>query len=345
MYSVAILGAGGLTGRELIRLLKNHDQLQVVHITSNQLAGKTIHEAYPQDSYKENLTYKTHDAPVPQDATIVLATPNEASIDLAYEFLQKGHKVLDLSGSYRLHNQEIFEKYYKIKHKYFHLMEKVIFGIPEFFRDKIQNSNFVSNPGCYSTSVIIPLRILKESLKINDWNDFIQLPIIVDSKSGVSGAGGRTEEVSFSFTNTYENFRAYKVLNHQHEPEMREYGLGLDWIHQEVSLVFTPHLLPVYRGILSVIYLHWKLKKHADAVPSLLNEFCSKEPFLRYKTNPDSIELKYVQGTNYLDISAKVRGNTTVIVTALDNLLKGASGQALQNLNLMHGLEETKGLC
>ncbi|MCG9874997.1 MAG: N-acetyl-gamma-glutamyl-phosphate reductase [Leptospiraceae bacterium] len=338
MKELAIIGAGGYTGRELIRLLNNHSEFQLLHITSNQLVGKSYQESFPQDKYRNEIYFQNHESEIPSNATVVLATPNETSMELVPRLLEKGHRVIDLSGSYRLHDRDIFEKNYKIKHTHFDYMKKAVFGLPEFYASQIRDSEFVSNPGCFATSSIIPIRILRSM------QDKFKSSIVIDSKTGVSGAGGRTEEVGFLFTNTYENFRSYKVLGHQHEPEIAEYSLDPDLLASgRLEIVFTPHLLPVYRGILSTIYIQTD-PTTASKIPDLLKAFCKEHAFLRYKENPEEIELKFVQNTNYLDISAKVRNGTVVIVTALDNLVKGAAGQALQNLNIMHSLPETMGL-
>lgn len=332
---LAIIGGGGLTGRELLKLLAHHDGFEVVHITSNQVNGKTLQEVFPSEAYLPPLTFAKHESEIPKECTVILATPNEASLSMAPKLLKQGHRVLDLSGTFRLHDQAKFEAAYKFPHTAFDLMEEVVFGIPELFRKKIRGAKFVSNPGCFSTSAILPVALLGELRKK------ITGPVIVDSKSGVSGAGGRTEEITFAYTHVYENFRAYKILSHQHEPEIAEYmATG----SEPLELVFTPHLLPVYRGILSTIYINFKEGiKESD----ILNQYQSSmagETFLRLLPTPEAVELRNVQNTNFLDIGMRVRGNMLVIVSALDNLGKGAAGQALQNLNLMHGLDEGKGL-
>lgn len=331
---LAILGAGGLSGRELIGLLNQHKDLELVHITSNQVEGKSLEEAYPTAKYKKKLIFQNHNAPIPKNAVCVLATPNEVSHSLAPKLLDMGHKVIDLSGAYRLHDQQKFEEAYKMKHEHFALMKKVVFGLSEVNREALRGTDFVSNPGCFPVSSIHAIRLFQKYYRGKI------VGISIDSKTGVSGAGGRTEDIAFTFTNTYENFRAYKILSHQHEPEIREYAIGND---SPIPLVFTPHLLPVYRGILSTITFFLESSPDTNVVDSLRQE-CEKEPFFRFVKTPEEIELKNVQHTNFLDISLKLRGNTAVMVTAIDNLVKGASGQALQNINLMCNLEEKAGL-
>ncbi|HMV44976.1 MAG TPA: N-acetyl-gamma-glutamyl-phosphate reductase [Leptospiraceae bacterium] len=333
---VSIIGAGGLTGRELIGLLANHPDIEIVHVTSNKTAGKKISEIFPNLRFKKDLVFKTHEEEIPKESLVVLAVPNEVSLAMTPNLLEKGHKVIDLSGAYRLHNKDLFEKFYNLKHDSFHLMEKVVFGIPEMFRDKLKGADFVSNPGCYATSGLLPLFML------GSFREKISGPIVIDSKSGVSGAGGRTEDIGFTFTNTYENFRAYKILSHQHTPEIEEYA-GYKLSSKLPKIVFTPHLLPVYRGILSTFVISFQEAIDPSQLANQFSKFQS-EPFIRLYKKPEEVELKNIQNSNFLDFSYKLEENILVIVSALDNLVKGAAGQALQNINLMLGLEETKGL-
>ncbi|XDD51841.1 N-acetyl-gamma-glutamyl-phosphate reductase [Leptospira sp. WS92.C1] len=336
MAEISILGAGGFTGKELLSLLSHQSEHQVIHITSDKLAGKTLSEVFPEIPFPKNLIFHKHEDPIPKGSLIVLAVPNEVSIEAAPKFLDAGHKVIDLSGVYRLHNQETLEKHYKIKHTKFSYVDKAVFGIPEIFREKLKGADFVSNPGCFSTSVILPVYLL------NEFRKNIKPRIVADSKSGVSGAGGRTEDAGFSYTGVYENFRAYKVLSHQHEPEIQEYIYANSGL-PEPEVIFTPHLLPVYRGILSTIVLELGSEPNKDPL-DVLKDSSKNEPFIRIYKTPEEIELKKVQHTNFLDISLKQRGSTLVVISALDNLVKGAAGQALQNINLMTGTEETLGL-
>jgi N-acetyl-gamma-glutamyl-phosphate reductase len=332
---VSIIGAGGLTGKELLSLLKNHPNFEIVHITSNKTEGKTLEEVFPSLGIKRpSLKFKTHSAPIPKDSLVVLATPNEVSLEMAPRLLDGGHKVIDLSGAYRLHDQDKFEKFYGLKHTSFHLMKEVVFGLPELYRERLIRANFVSNPGCYSTSVIIPIYFLGGLRKK-------LISIVVDSKSGVSGAGGRTEDIGFTFTNTYENFRAYKVLTHQHTPEMEEYSK--EGVSILPKIIFTPHLLPVYRGILSTIVFTFEEEIPEEFVQEEYSAI-QDEPFLRLLSKPEEVELKNVQFSNYLDLAYRLDGNVLVVVSALDNLVKGAAGQALQNMNLMAGFDETLGI-
>lgn len=335
---VSIMGAGGLAGRELIGLLKNHHGFEIVHITSDKVAGKKLSEVFPNLKIPKDLVFKKHDDEIPKDSLVVLGVPNEASLELVPKLFEKGHKIIDLSGAYRLHDKEIFEKYYKLKHDSFSLMEKFVFGIPEMFREKLKHSNLVSNPGCFSTSAILPIYFL------GSLREKILGKIIIDAKTGVSGAGGRTEDIGFSFTNTYENFRGYKILSHQHTPEIQEYSeFGLK--EKLKKIIFTPHLLPIYRGILSTIVIQFDDTISEKNIQDEFKKF-EHEKFIKFISEPEKVELKNVQNSNYLEIGYRfdVDEKVLVIVSALDNLVKGASGQALQNMNLMCGFEEIEGL-
>jgi len=340
MKEVGIIGAGGLTGKELLKLLNQHRYLVPVHITSNQYAGKKVKEVFPDLQLNKiaDLKFSHHDESIPEKIPLFLATPNKESMELVNQFYKKENRVvIDLSGSYRIDNLEIFNKFYGFEHKYTEILSEKVYGLTEVYRDVIRNSMFVSNPGCYPTSVLIPLFYFREFIK-NAEN------IIVDSKSGVSGAGGRVEDAGFSFQNVYENFRAYKILKHQHEPEIAQYLNEFSGFNG--NIVFTPHLLPIFRGILSTIVITWKKDFQPNDVEfyQKIQKATEKEPFVRFYKNPEEIELKNVQFTNYCDFAFRSRDNITVIVSAIDNLVKGAAGQALQNLNLVLDYDEVEGL-
>lgn len=336
MKPITILGAGGLTGLEFIQLLAYHDELELAHITSDKLAGKSLKQCFPSIRCQWNPIFQQHSADIPAGSLVILAVPNAAALATVPKLLDRGFSVLDLSGAYRLHDKAVFEKYYKLEHTSFELMQKVQYGIPEMFREKLKGAHFIANPGCYATSVILPLFLL------GPLREKLQGKVVIDSKSGVSGAGGRTEDSGFSFNAVHENFRAYKILKHQHVPEMLEYA-STGMSGEFSGLVFTPHLLPVYRGILSTFVLQFSQPPSEQEIDQF-RQNCQHEPFIRLYDTPEEIELRNVQNTNFLDIGWRVEGNTMVMVSALDNLMKGAAGQAMQNVNLMLGLEETKSL-
>lgn len=332
-----ILGAGGYTGRELIRLLQKHPDFNPVHITSEKYAGKKLGAVFPELGNGE-LSFKRHGEALPSGLPVFLATPDEISLERVPELLDRGQSFVDLSGAFRLHDQEKWEEAYARKHSAFELTGKdnIVYALPELFRDKIKNAKALANPGCYPTSAILPLASLGELRKE-------LLSISIHACSGISGAGGRVEGDGFAFTRVYENFRAYKILKHQHEAEIEEYAcLGLEPA-AHCPLSFTPHLLPVFRGILSTIVLHWK----GEAPKNLANIFrdlAQRESFFRFYEEAEEVELSKVQKTNYLDLGLRSRASITVMMSALDNLVKGAAGQAIQNMNLMLELPESRGL-
>jgi N-acetyl-gamma-glutamyl-phosphate reductase len=329
----AILGAAGFTGKELLRILAAHPIFSPGHVTSDRHAGKTLLESFPDlPAPRENLTFKTHADSIPAGMPVLLATPNEVSLSRVPELLAAGHRVVDLSGAFRLHNADEFRDYYKLEHTNMDLARKAVYGLPELFREQIQKADLVANPGCFPTGSILPLHLLEP------FADRI-VGISIDAKSGVSGAGGRTEDGGFSYTSVYENFRAYKILGHQHWPEIVQYAAGGSL---KSKTVFTPHLLPLFRGILSTITVFFD--GAAPDVQSILKENCASMRFVRILPAPEDVQLSAVQRTNYLDMSARIKGSQAVIVTAIDNLVKGAAGQAVQNLNLMFGLPEEMGL-
>ncbi len=343
MIPVSIFGGAGLTGRELLTWLRHHPEARPVFVTSDQHAGATVEQVFPEISEFPDLKFSRHSDPCPSDSVAFLATPNKTSMELVPELLAKGLRVLDLSGSFRIPDKDLFEEYYGLQHSAFSTMDQAVYGMPELFRDQIKDARFISNPGCYPTGSILPLYLLGERRS--------QIrQVIIDAKSGVSGAGGRTEDSGFAFQNVYENFRAYKVLKHQHTPEIQIYSLaGMQRFRSPEeagdapSLVFTPHLLPIYRGILSSIVVEWKENAPAD-LDHELKAATAGESFLRFLDTPEQVELRRVQHTNFVDFGIRTLGNITIIVSAIDNLVKGAAGQAIQNMNIMCGLDETAGL-
>lgn len=325
---VAIIGGGGYTGKELLKILKIHPYFEIAALTSDKHAGTALSDVFPDLGIQSDLKFTTHDTPQEKGAVVFLATPNDTSARLLPQFAQEGRKVVDLSGAFRLSNPEIFQKVYGFEHPTFDWKSKTIYGIPELFRDSIKEHSLIANPGCYPTGAIIPLHLVK------DYSSEIH-QVVVNAASGVSGAGGRVEDAGFNFASVYENFRAYKILKHQHEPEIQEYT--------QLPLIFTPHLLPAYRGILTTSTIVWK-NKAPTGLEGSVEAKALNEPFLRYRKTPEEIDILKVANTNFVDISLRSRDNITVLISAIDNLGKGAAGQAIQNMNLICGFPETSGL-
>ena len=322
MYSVGIIGGGGFTGKELVLLLNKHPYFRLQWITSNVYQGKKIHEVFPQLG-KENIRFSPHPnskEEIPQLDLIFLCTPEEASLKYIPWLKEKNICSIDLSQAYRLEGE-------------------LLYAIPEISAKEIPQNHFFSNPGCYPISVLIPLFLLKEYLS------YFHPRILIHSASGTSGRGGRKEKDSLSFSSIHENFYPYRVKKHAHTPEIKKY---LDqFSSQSFHVRFTPHLLPIFRGILSSIYLFPKEKAlPEEKIKNHLKEKSSLFFFVRYVEDIEEIHIQRVVNTNFLDFSFYYDKENQVfmICSVIDNLLKGASGNALQVANLRFSLEESIGL-
>jgi N-acetyl-gamma-glutamyl-phosphate reductase len=331
---IGIIGATGYTGAELIRLLLDHTGAEIKYLTTTSAAGQDIGEIYPflRPRFSQKLTeYRSSEAKK-LDA-VFICLPHGKSMDIAPELADAGVKVIDLGADFRFRDITVYEKTYQ-KHTAPEMNARAVYGLPEYNRARIQKAKLVANPGCYVTAATLALKPVIENLP------FVDGSIIVDAKSGVSGAG-RALRQDTHFLEVYTNFSAYKLGAHRHQPEI-EQNLG------GASVVFSPHLLPINRGILATIYVKLNEKTTKDNILSILQKQYQDEPFVRIVENPPA--LKDVVGSNYCLISPTIveqgqSGQTQLIlVSALDNLLKGASGQAVQNMNIMFGLPETTGL-
>jgi N-acetyl-gamma-glutamyl-phosphate reductase len=338
MIKVAIFGAGGYTGQELLRLLTGHPEVRVVAATSRRYAGTPVSEVYPVLSGRTDLVY-TNDSPETVAGSadfIFLALPHGVSMEMAPAFLQAGRKVVDLSADFRIRDVASYEAWYR-PHTSAGLIKDAVYGLPELYRKEIKKSCLTANPGCYPTSIILGLApVIKDA-----WVD--PDTVIADSKSGVSGAG-REPVIGSLFCEVDGGFKAYKVTGHRHTPEI-EQELGA-LAGRKMTVSFTPHLLPVKRGILSTIYA--KLAKDATTgeATALYREFYRNEPFVRVCPTGQLPNISSVVGSNFCDIGVTVdkRTGRLIVVSVIDNLIKGASGQAIQNMNLMCGFPEGMGL-
>jgi N-acetyl-gamma-glutamyl-phosphate reductase len=338
---VGIIGASGYTGSELIRLLINHPGITLKAITSESNKGKKISNVHPHlaSLYEKKLvsikTIKEQDLDV-----IFLALPHGSSMEFIHDSFNNGlensdTKIIDLSGDFRLSNVEEYLKWYKIPHKCPELIKQAVYGLPELFRDKIKNSNLVANPGCYPTSAILAIApILKYDLIKHD-------SIIIDSKSGISGAGAKVKQTTH-FPSVNEDFTAYAIGTHRHTPEIENILSSIYWT--KVHVDFTPHLVPINRGILTSIYCRAKDGiNQIDLYDAYLKNY-TKETFIRIREDPPSVQS--VRGSNLCDVYVNFNPRTknATIISAIDNLVKGAAGQAVQNMNLMLGLKEVIGI-
>lgn len=335
MIRVGIVGATGYTALELLKILFRHPEVEVTQLTSRDPSGPPLSQVHPglRERLDLNLTSLDIDSFAQQVDCAFSCLPHAASAEIVCQLLDRDIKVVDFSADYRLNDVSTFEKWYAVNHPDPDRVGNVAYGIPELFRDSIKNAKLVANPGCFPSSALIPLAPLLQQGLIDP------SPIIVDSKTGVSGAGRKTN-LKFHYPECNESVMAYAVGTHRHMPEIDQ--IIKRFAGTEISATFTPHLIPMDRGILSTIYVHNRPGVSLDQVYETLSNFYANEPFVRI--TPDTPTTKDVAHTNFCDISVRTCGDTTVIVSVLDNLIKGASGAAVQNFNLMFGLPETTGL-
>ncbi|MGM0626415.1 MAG: N-acetyl-gamma-glutamyl-phosphate reductase [Bacteroidota bacterium] len=333
---VAIIGATGYTGSELVRILVNHPQVEITMITSESYAGKNITDVHP---FLHGIAdYKLHSVADIDDANadlVFLALPHGVSMDFVKKFQNKPFKIVDLSGDFRLQTPEVYEEWYQKTHTFREGFSMAGFGLPELFSEQIKQSNLVANPGCFPTGAILgaaPL-IAGKYIEAN--------PLIVDAKTGVTGAGIKSKPVNL-YSGVNDNFKAYGLKKHRHTIEIQEIlGKVAD---KEISVQFTPHLLPIDRGILSTIYAKPVKEVTDEQLNGIYKQFYKNAPFIRMRDQLPAT--KDVRGSNYCDIYATYdkRTGMIIIVTTIDNLVKGAAGQAVHNMNLMFGFEERAGL-
>jgi N-acetyl-gamma-glutamyl-phosphate reductase len=334
---VSIIGATGYTGAELIRLLMQHPKVELEIVTSNSFVGEKISDIYPNLTGIVDMECQELDVEQIARETEVAFTalPHGISMDIVPQLVEQGLKVIDLSGDYRYQDLETYQHWYK-EHSSGELLELGTYGLPELNGAQIEKSSLIANPGCYPTASLLGLLPLVEQGLIADEN------IIIDAKSGTTGAGRKLSRGTH-FSETAGNFKAYKVGNHRHRSEIEE---KLSLVHEnEIEVRFTPHLIPAKRGILATIYANLACDKSTEELLDYYNEFYDTANFVQILDNKLP-ELKYVVGSNYCNIGLKVdkeRGQI-VIISAIDNLVKGSAGQAIQNLNLMAGWEEATGL-
>jgi len=335
---VGIYGGSGYTGQELLRLLVSHPEAKVAAATSRRFAGVPVSEVYPALAGLTDLVYS--DA-TPEEIAgmadfIFLALPHGVSMEFAPVFVRSGRRVVDLSADFRLREEAAYKAWYG-RHTAAAMLGNAVYGLPELYRERIRNAALVANPGCYPTSVILGLAPALRSGWIDPGS------IVADSKSGVSGAG-REPAIGSLFCEVDGGFKSYKVGNHRHTPEI-EQELGL-LAGRVMRISFTPHLLPVKRGILSTIYAELEKDANIDEIIALYRDFYDGEPFVRICRKGQFPNLSSVVGSNLCDIGVTVdkRTGRLIVVSVIDNLIKGASGQAIQNMNLMSDLPETTGL-
>ena len=339
MVKAGIVGITGYTGEELLKILLNHPDVKITGLFG-RISSEERHlkDVYPRFSHLD-LRVEALDVKKVADKcdVVFLALPHAVAFEIVPHLIDAGVKVIDLSADFRFSKPEVYEKWYNIKHTAKEYIKKAVYGLSELNAEKIKKALLIANPGCYPTTVILGCA---PAVK----NDFINLKgIVIDSKSGISGAGRKSAQAYFK--DEHPNFRAYKIAGgHRHIPEIEQELSVLSG--EAVTISFTPHIIPVERGMLSTIYVSMKKRVPISAILEKYREFYGGRQFVKILDEGVMPGIKDVSNTNYCEISIKVdeRTDRLVVVSVIDNLVKGASGQAVQNMNIMFGLPETVGL-
>ncbi len=335
MINVGIVGGTGYTGVELMRILVNHPKAVLNVITSRSNAGTAVSEMFPSLRGKVDLSFTEPNMDDYKECDLVFfATPNAIAMNHVEEMLEARVKVIDLAADFRLKDIAVWEKWYGKQHSSPSSVERAVYGMPEMNRDEIKSADLVANPGCYVTAVTLALLPLLKNNIINP------ATIVADGKSGVSGAG-RTANIATLLCEASESIKAYAVSGHRHYPEIKQ---NLQQIDEKADLVFVPHLIPMTRGILATVY--------ADVIVDdcdfqlLLESFYQNEPFVDVLPEGAQPQTRSVKGSNNCQIAIQYlpEANKVIVLSVIDNLVKGAAGQAVQNMNLMMSLDETMGL-
>jgi N-acetyl-gamma-glutamyl-phosphate reductase len=339
---VAVIGASGYSGEELVRLLLSHPYVELNAVTSRQYAGRSLGEVFPRFANHPGARALKFTEPkvetlARENPIVFLALPHGVAAEFAQPLLRSGCKVIDLSADFRVKSAAVYKDFYGEDHKAQDLLHEAVYGLPEIYRSRIGNSSLIASPGCYPTSILLPvIPLLKAGL-------VSPAGIIADSLSGVSGAGRKTE-LDYLFVECNESVRPYGVPKHRHLSEIeQELSLAAG---EPVIIQFTPHLIPVNRGILTTLYLTPLDKSSAEAIGHCYRQAYGPEPFVRLLEGKALPDTKNVAGTNVIEIAWRLdpRTGRLVVMSAEDNLVKGASGQAIQSLNILCGWPETTGL-
>ncbi|SKC92163.1 N-acetyl-gamma-glutamyl-phosphate reductase [Maledivibacter halophilus] len=335
---VGVIGATGYAGQQLLWFLNNHKETEVSFLVSHSYPDKTYSSIYKnyRDFIKSKCISMQNMYKYLSSVDIVfIALPHGKSMNIAKDLLLKGIKVVDLGADFRLKNYKIYEDWYGLNHEGKELLKNTVYGLPELNRNLIKNASLIANPGCYPTASILAIApLLKNNLIQNS-------SIIIDAKSGVSGAG-RSLNTSSLFCECNESVKAYKVGKHRHTPEIEQELSNIN--NENVNVLFTPHLIPMNRGILATCYGKLSKSISLDNIQEIYEEFYSNDYFVR--VSEDIPETKWVKGSNFCDIGIRFdkRTGNIIVVSAIDNLIKGAAGQAVQNMNIMCGFDEYEGL-
>lgn len=338
MIKAAVLGATGYAGIELVRLLTSHPEVEICVLGSQSFDGQKISDVYQNLRHVLEKECEKVDLDKVSECDVAFtALPHGASKEVIPAILERGVKVIDLSGDYRYDDVKVYEQWYGQEHSSPELLKESVYGLPELHRDKVKGARLIGNPGCYTTCSILGAAPLLASGIGNTKN------IIVDAKSGVTGAG-RSLSLQCHFCECTENSKAYKVATHRHTSEIEQELSNV--AKENIMLSFTPHLIPQKRGILATIYINLNKPCTTEEITKIYQDYYKNEFFVRVKNAGELPETKHVAGSNFVDIGVVVdeRLQRAVVVSALDNIVKGAAGQAVQNMNIMFGLDEKTGL-
>ena len=332
---VSIFGGTGYTGVELIRLLLNHPHVEIYQITSRKDKGKRVDEIYPSfRGILNNIFVSPEDAELENVDIVFFATPNGVAMNYADNLISNGKIVIDLAADFRIKDKDVWEKWYGMRHKSPNLIDRAVYGLPEINRESIKKSKLIANPGCYPTAIQLALIPLLQKKLINPIN------IIADAKSGISGAG-RNPDLKLMMSEAEEDFRAYGIGGHRHLPEIEENLASICGV--DVKLTFIPHLVPMVRGIHATIYT--ECIKDFEAC-NIFESFYVDEPFVDIMQADMSPNTKSVRASNFCRISfhKEIDSNRLIIFSVIDNLMKGAAGQAIQNMNIVMDWPEASGI-
>jgi N-acetyl-gamma-glutamyl-phosphate reductase len=336
MIRTAIIGASGYSGAELLRLLTMRDDIHIEKLIAHSSAGRPVAELYPAFNGRVKLEFEPFDVSIGKQVDVAfIALPSGESMKVVSQLHKTPVRIIDLSGDFRLPSTAKYEQYYKHNHTASELLNQAVYGLPELNESSISGAKLIANPGCYPTSAILPLLPVVKSQLISTNG------IVINSLSGISGAG-RSSSIDLSFSELNENVRAYKIGVHQHIPEIENVLSGV--AGQEVRVSFIPHLVPLTRGIYTTIHAELTGSIGKQQIIESYVEFYSNSPFVRIRK--EIPQIKDVLYTNYCDIYVTVeeRTNQLVLISVIDNLVKGAAGQAIQNMNIMYGFPQSKGL-
>ncbi len=334
---VGVIGASGYAGAELVRLLLRHPYVTLSAISSNQYTGQPLSSLYPGFQDVCDLVFVDSDTVIEQSDCVFASLPHGHSEAIAAKCIQAGKRFIDLGADFRLKDKDIYYQWYGVPFLDEDLHAQAVYGISELHRDQIKDAQLIGNPGCYPTSIELALYpVLKEGLVNTD-------SIILDSKSGTTGAGKGLSELTH-FPRTNEAFAPYKVGNHRHTPEIEQ--MLSEIAGKEIAVTFVPHLLPINRGIISTIYIKGNEELNLEKIHKLYQQTYQNEQFVRVLPLGKTADLKFVKFSNYCDISLHLdtHTNTLIVVSCIDNMVKGAAGQAIQNMNIMYQWEEEAGL-